>query len=297
MEKNKIIFMFLFAQLLLVVIVPFILAEDSYLVEISDVSPNILVPGEETTLTFEIENLGESDITNVIFSWEEETGAILPIGSSNTKTIEEISDDESEELKFNVFTSASADPGLYELVLTLRFSTENGTILTETSKAGIIVGGTTDFEIVVSDFSSGEILLSITNLGKNDASSVIVSIPEQTGFKTTTTSSSIVGDLVKGDYSIVSFQLSGSGSYLNVDISYTDTTGIRQKVTKQVFIEQSFSDSNSNFLTGSDIQEPTKTNSVNLKLIFFIFAGVSLTALLIIGISLHRAHKKKNENS
>ena len=56
--------------------------------EVTDVSPTSLVPGEKTELTFKIENTGDIDLNNLIFSWEEKTGNILPVGSSNTKSID-----------------------------------------------------------------------------------------------------------------------------------------------------------------------------------------------------------------
>src|SRR4030042_4993231 len=176
---------------------------------------------------------------NIIFSWEEKTGNILPVGSSNTKSLDELDEGDDETFSFDVFTSASAEPSLYELTLTIKFNNQNGTS-TETSKAGIIVGGQTDFDISVSDVSSSGIILSVANIGKNPANSVTIIIPTQTNFRISGSSSSIIGNLDKGDYSVASFQItsqSRGSSNLDVEIQYTDTMGTRQTVKKTVEIQ------------------------------------------------------------
>ena len=46
-------------------------------VEVTEVSPTSLIPGEPTKLEFKIENTGDLNLDNLIFSWEEKTGNIL----------------------------------------------------------------------------------------------------------------------------------------------------------------------------------------------------------------------------
>ena len=173
MKKDKILIMFALA---FIVMLRLVAASGNYNIEVTDVSPTSLIPGEKSGLSFKIENTGDEDLENIVFSWEEKSGNILPIGLSNKKSIEELDEGDDEDLDFEVFTSASAEPGLYELTLTLTYEKENGTA-TETSKAGIIVGGQTDFDISISDVSSSGIILSVANIGKNPANSVTIIIP------------------------------------------------------------------------------------------------------------------------
>ena len=291
--KNKI---FILLALSFIVMLRLVAASSDN-VDVTQVSPTSLVPGEQTDLTFKVENTGDTDLNNVVFSWEEKTGSILPIGSSNTKSIDYLSQGDTESFDFNALTSASAAPGLYELTFTIKFNDENGTLVTETSNAGIIVGGQTDFDVSVSDSSSTGTVLSIANVGKNPADSVTVSIPEQSDFKVTGSSSSIIGSLAKGDYSVASFQiesLSRISSALNVEIQYTDTTGERQTLTKTVEIPytstlSASSTSGKISTTGYTVSNSGSSNSL-------LVIGFVISMVLTIGVIILIVKKSRNKN-
>ena len=296
MKKNRI---FVLLVLSIVVIMRLIAAANTYNIEVTEVSPTSLVPGEKTELTFKIENTGDTDLNNILFSWEEKTGNILPIGSSNTKSLDELSEGDDETFNFDVFTSASAEPSLYELTLTIKFNNENGTS-TETSKAGIIVGGQTDFEVSVSDVSSSGIILSVANIGKNPANSVTVIIPDQSNIRITGSSSSIIGNLDKGDYSVASFQgivQSRGSSNLNVEIQYTDTTGVRQTLMRTVEIQQTSAQTTSSngqsTTTGYSVTNNGGTSNTWLIIAFFISMVLTIGVIIFIV----KKNMKKNENN
>jgi hypothetical protein len=299
MKKNKIFFVLILTSLMMI---NFLAAANNSNIEVTDVSPTSLVPGEKTKLEFKVENTGNMDLSNVIFSWEEKTGIILPIGSSNTKSIDSIDRGDSETFDFDVFTSASASPGLYELTLTIKSTDENGTLLpTEISNAGIIVGGQTDFDVSVSDVSSSGVVLSVANIGKNPANSVTVIIPEQSNFKVSGSSSSIIGNLGKGDYSVASFQISSltrSSSTLNIEIQYTDTIGVRQTLKKTVEVQSLSSQttqSTTSSTTGSSISNNYRTSSNSPLLIIGFVTSMVLTIGVIIFVV--KKNRKKNENN
>jgi hypothetical protein len=296
MKKSKV---FLVSFFILVMITHFFGAVDSYNTEINDISPTNLIPGENAELTFELENTGNIDLINIIFSWEEETGNILPVGLSNTQSIDNLDEGDSEEFAFNVFTSASAEAGLYELVLTVKFKDINGTTITELSKAGIIIGGQTDFDVSDSDISSSGVILSVANVGKNPAKSVILTIPEQSNLKLSGSSSSIIGNLDKGDYSIASFQIlsfSRTSSNLNIEIQYTDTTGTRQALEKTIEIQststtQTSQSTEQSTITGYSVKDKSSNN--NFLIIGFI--GSTIFTIIVI-VFIVKKNRKKNES-
>jgi LPXTG-motif cell wall-anchored protein len=299
MKKNRIFFVLALAC---IVMLRLVAATDNYNVEVSDVSPTSLVPGEQAELEFQVENTGNMDLDNLVFSWEENTGSILPVGSSNTQSIDSLGDGDDETFSFEVFTSASADPGLYELVLTIRFTNESGTTVTETSNVGIIVGGQTDFDVSVTDVSSSGVILSVANIGKNPAESVTVIIPDQSNFEISGSSSSIIGNLNKGDYSVASFQISSlakSSSNLKVEIQYTDTTGTRQTLNKTVEVQSTsttkLTTSASSTTTATGYSVNNTGGSSNTWLIIGFATSVVLTIGVIIFIV--KRNRKKNETN
>ncbi|MFA6889175.1 MAG: COG1361 S-layer family protein, partial [Candidatus Woesearchaeota archaeon] len=196
-----------------------------------------LIPGKETDMQFTINNVGSSPLQKLTFSWDNEDDIILPVGSDDTKYIDYIGVGESAELHYTVIADTNADPGLYKLNLHLTYSdTSNGTESEISTSAGVYVGGETDFDVAFSETSNGETSFTVANIGSSPAYSVSVSVPEQDSWETTGSSSSIIGNLNNGDYTVVSFTLGqiGSGSEIELLIKYTDPQGGRQEVTKIV---------------------------------------------------------------
>ncbi len=224
--------------------------------------PTVLSPGKQTELVFTITNQGKAALNNVVFSWSEPDGLILPVGSDNTQHIMTLDVGEYAQLTYKVIASMNADPDVYTLNLAMQYDAANQTE-TYTTKAGIFVGGETDFDVTFSESSKGQTSLAIANVGTNRALSVTVRVPEQEGLKVTGSTDSIVGNLDQGDYTIASFQITKSTPRtapqatgteqtgakqsvsttrdaklsLKVNIDYTDTTGTRRTVTKTVPIQ------------------------------------------------------------
>lgn len=240
--------------------------------QISAVDKAKLEPGKETEMRFTITNAGNAPLQNMVFSWQEPNGVILPIYSSDTKYIKYLDAGQSVDVVYNVTADINADPGLYQLNLNLKFETlKNTSASTVSTKTGIFVGGGTDFEVAFSESSAGQTSLAIANIGNTPAQAVSVSIPRQAAFMVTGASSAIVGPLDKGDYTLVSFQIvqaSNAGNFsgqqnnrgapngnfsgrqrtqdrlpavdnngLKVTISYTDTAGERRSVDKIIPIQ------------------------------------------------------------
>jgi hypothetical protein len=215
--------------------------------EIEYISVEKLVPGTKTDLVFGIKNVGNSPLKNAMFSWECTNDVILPVGSSNVKHINLIDVGDTANVSFEVLTNVNTKPGLYKLDLVLTYDdieelktiTEAGTVENQkrkqiNSKAGIYIGGTTDFDIAFMEKSpTGAYTFSISNIGNNGANSVKVSVPVQANWTVTDGSNSVIlGNLQKGDYTIADFNLepesTGEDLPIRFEITYTSSDGLRQ---------------------------------------------------------------------
>lgn len=234
-----------------------------------------LIPGKVTPLSFTINNVGSAPLRDLSFQWENAEDIVLPVGSDNTRYIKYVDVGQSAELSFNVIASASADPDLYKLDLTLTYDDPiTGEEKEIATKAGVYVGGATDFDVAYSDSASGEYSFSIANIGSVSATSVVVHVPSQQGWRVSGTDSVIIGNLNKGDYTIASFTLQQTttrqslqpgavqnttrtavqNTPLELDIIYTDSRGNRNTVTKEVNIASS---GNTSVLTSLNGQLPS----------------------------------------
>ncbi len=229
-----------------------------------------LLPGKITPLKFTINNVGNAPLRNLVFTWSNDNGIILPVSSDDTKYIKELNIGQSAQLTYDVIASVTADPNLYKLNLRLQYddpTTGNKTQIN--TNAGVYVGGETDFDLAFSGISKSGTSFSIANIGSVSANSVTVRIPKQPGWNVKGVDSVIIGNLNKGDYTIASFNLqnptisnSASSKYtgkkassssppsthsptevqlssLNLEISYTDTRGERKIVTKTLELDHS----------------------------------------------------------
>lgn len=213
-------------------------------IEISEVSPLILKPGEVANLNFTIVNKGRSPIQDITFSWQESKDMILPVGSDNKRYVKFIDVDQSVQLSFKAATSPEASPGVYSLLMSISYSDMNKTQRTLSSRAGIVIGGATDFEVAQQDSTGTTTSLTIANVGVNPADSVLVWIPQQQGISISGSASTVIGNLDPGDYTFANFQISKNftdttkGPYkLLIGIQYTDTLGQRQALTREVMIQ------------------------------------------------------------
>ena len=227
--------------------------------------------GKEELLEFIITNTGNSPLKNMVVSWKDPKSVILPVYSDNTKYIKYLEPNQSVKVDYSVMADVNADPGLYTLDVSLTFEDYESKTSSIQTTAGLFVGGTTDFDVSFSESSQGDVSLSVANVGNNMAYAVKVSVPKQEGYRVSGSSSTIVGNLQKGDYTIASFNVTSAqatGGYpgtahdtanandtagdnatsasmnanpLKVQIEYTDAKGERITVDKNVVVQTSAS--------------------------------------------------------
>lgn len=268
-------------------------------------------PGKETEIAFTVSNQGNAPLQNLVFSWNEPTGMILPVSTDNTRYIKYVEPGESVPLKYLVLASNNAKPDLYSLEMQLQYDigadSSNKSKTTFNTKMGIFVGGETDFDVAFSESTQGQTSLSVANIGNNPALSVTVRVPQQYAYAVQGSPSAIIGNLDKGDYTVVSFQIQpnmGGGGMRNataqrsrdasaqqiasqnndlkVLVEYTDTTGERRTVQKSI---QMSSRAFSNFTgTGFGMRRQAQTAGSwwNSPIIWM------LAILIVAGIYLYR---------
>ncbi len=257
--------------------------------EIIHIDKTVLIPGNQSTMKFTINNVGNAPLKDLTFSWSNADKVILPVGSDNTRYISYLGIGQSTEIEYDVMADTTATPGLYKLDLNLTYhnslANSSNAVNTISTIAGVYVGGTTDFDVAFSDNTNGQTSFSVANIGSNPAYSVSVMIPEQRTWSVTGSNSVIIGNLNKGDYTIASFKMqsafsanttrtgrnmnfadnpdfagnftpqmrnASSPNMILVQVAYTDTMGGRNVVEKEVNLGmQSMNSTSAGFARGA----------------------------------------------
>lgn len=276
--------------------------------EIESISVEKLVPGEKTNLVFGIKNVGKSPLKNAMFSWECTNDVILPVGSSNVRHINLIDIGKTVNVSFDVLTNVNTKPGLYKLDMLLTYDdieklqtiTEAGTVENQKrkeikSKSGIYIGGTTDFDIAFTEKNlAGLYSFSISNIGNNGANSVKISVPSQANWTVTDGSNSVIlGNMQKGDYTNVDFNLqpisTGQELPLKFEISYTSSDGLRQVQEKTLSLYSSpFEPS-----AVSKLPEEESGSSSSSSLLWIVVLALVLVLVGAVGFFAYKKHQKK----
>jgi len=271
------------------------------------ISPRVVSPSKPTEIVFTLKNVGNTPVSNISFSWAEASNLVLPLGSDNKRYVNVLPANDDANISYTVAADPNITPGIYPLDITMTFNDVNG-VRTQTSQVGLIIGGTTDFEVSAEISSTNQLSISIANIGSNNASAVVVKVPAQKGITVSGGNTSILGSLNKGDYTIASFVLQaatvrqasqfgaqsagvppgarnpafgdsnapqlGSESTVIVEIGYSDTTGERQTVQKTIPLSRSSSStSDSTTLTGGFGRQRNSQSSLLPWALLAVFAG------------------------
>jgi len=312
-----------------------ILVQGTDRLEISDVVPYTLSPGRPTDVVFVLNNSGTAFMHDIAFTWSEKNGKIMPLGSGNRKYIESIGAGGSAEVPFTLAADPTSTSGVYTLNVNLTYSIGTNLSKSLAVTVGMFVGGQGDFDVNVQDSQSGSVSLSIANIGANPATSVSIKIPEQQNFVVTGQSSSFVGDLNPGDFTLASFQITArnrnmtfrtgapnatsggppggapgnisggmQGGFqvsnsLKVEISYTDTNGNRQIVAKDVPMISTLATGSAGSIGRQSGSQSNIFSSSGLTYIIIGIIGVVIIIVLLkYGKRIGRAFKReKKENT
>ena len=273
------------------------------------IEPNVVNPGKPTDVVFTIKNVGGTPVSNISLSWTEENNLVLPLGSDNTKYVNVLAANQETNVSYLIAADPNITPGVYPLNISMTFNDFDET-KTQTSHIGLIIGGTTEFETSAESLSNGQISISIANVGSNNAGAVVLRIPNQTGVTVSGSSASILGNLNKGDFTLANFEMritsnqerqmgtkpsmknnvpvqSDTKGTLLIEVEYTDTTGQRQIIQKELELNTVFSENETT--SGFAGKTGKRTSDQNQ------YIAWSLLAVMIAGAVVYNKFKTGNK--
>lgn len=274
-------------------------------------NPYPVSSGEWFDILVQVQNTGQNDAQNVKieltptfpFSSNESLVSVYNtiLGSINAYKTGFSSDASTVLLKYRVRVDDNAPEGTSNLNLKITPDYGNPDSVGVTTSLPVEIANTkTDFDIIMQDSTSQGTSFSIANIGQNPATAVTIAINSSSGIRTSGSSSSIIGNLANGDFTTVTFQIqqpnfnmTGRGQYnttgnqqrgnsqtVAMDISYTDTAGVRNTIEKIVPIS-----------IVSNFTRTSRTTTTNLSINYLQIAiGIIIGIVLVF---IYRKIKKK----
>ncbi len=143
----------------------------------------------------------------------------------------------------------------------------------------------TDFDIAIQDYSykTNSLSIAVSNIGKKDANSVTVILPEQESIQILGSNKNIVGTIDSYDYTIASFKvISNKDAPLIVRISYTDSVGVRREIEKAILFSASTYD-----------QKIITSDMTDYRAIIYIGVGIMGIVIIIILFNILRKKRRR----
>ena len=224
------------------------------------------VPGEYTTLVFQVNGVDNSECNDIIFELLEEYPIEFDPGISGIKVfkkIEYLTDFSSTILiPYDIRINENAIDGSNE-IKTLVQSRGDGELAKNFDIE--VEGSIVDFEAYVKEYSytTNEITIEVLNIGESDIKALTMEIPKQGNIEIKGSNRVTVGDLDSNEYTSADFEANPTDGIIRVNLIYTDAINVRREVTKDVVFDSSY-------FTGRVADE--KSNSGSKYLILAVVA-------------------------
>lgn len=135
-----------------------------------------------------------------------------------------------------------------------------------------------NFEIHIEDYSytTKELTLEILNIADSDIEALTLEIPDQNNIDIIGTNRVIAGDLDSNEYTTADFKADIKDGEIKVNILYTDSTGTRRTLTKDVDFDSKY------------FKQEENSNSSSI-----VYIIITIIIIVIIGWWILRKRKKK----
>lgn len=240
-------------------------AEVSPTLELSLDESTHIAPGGSGELVFRLKNRGTGTLENIGLSWSDSANKIVPVGTTSSRYAGSLETGGETTVVFPVASTSDAGVGVYLLNVTLQYADSARLQRALTQRIGVFVGSGTDIEVALQEVSGTTVSLLVANVGTSVAQSVVVRVPRQSGFPVAGADSAALGNLNPGDFTFSTFRVGGAGGgtggenissnfssrrggggsapmrggsgSARVEVDYTDATGVRRSLQKELTID------------------------------------------------------------
>jgi hypothetical protein len=187
--------------------------QDAILAVESIISTSSIIPGESSLLKIRIKNMADSLLNNIKVNLDLGSVPLIPLGSTNEKTLYQLDAKESYDVEFNLIAEPDAESKIYKVPLQLEYFDELGTKYIKNQTIGITIGAKPDISITLDDseiFQSGkagEIVIKVVNKGVTDIKFMNLELMSSDDYRTLSNSEAYLGNIDSDDFETADFEV------------------------------------------------------------------------------------------
>ncbi|MBW3003932.1 PLDc N-terminal domain-containing protein [Candidatus Woesearchaeota archaeon] len=175
--------------------------------------PSRLMAGDEGELRFELKNYADSLLKDVHVKLDVSSGDFTPVGSTNERTVNQLSSGDSVSLSYNLYVDADADAKVHQIPVELTYSDETDTVYSKNLTIGLYVDGDPEYFLNLEDSDvyeagkRGKIVLSVSNIGPSDMKFLTIELKESPDYEVISNRKEYLGNLESDDFETAEFQI------------------------------------------------------------------------------------------
>ncbi len=204
---------------------------------IDSVSMDKLYPGQSTSLSVEIKNTLNEDVSDVSLALNLEETKFTTIGSSEDSE-DTIDEDDKETFSFTIKAASDIKPGDYNIPYTLTYTDLNDEKKTRMGSIGITVSAKTEINYAIETKNNvvgeqGKVSIKIINSGLGEIRFVNVEITSADGFEILSSNEDYIGNVNSDDFELATFDVfyKKTGASITALVKYKDFDNKEQKET------------------------------------------------------------------
>lgn len=221
------------------IINPFI---SGLIIESVSTSPDLIAPGEHSSITLGIENNGDKTIQDVSVSLNLGNLPFAPFDSATEFNIEEIKEDRIKFAEFEIMALNDARPGVYKIPVEISYKEEGENIeITQESLISLTVNSKPIIDVSIEDGlllkgQENKVSIKIVNKGLSDTQFLEIEMQGGTSYSILSPNKVYMGDISSDDFDSAEFTIfikENSANLVNfpVTVSYKDVLNNNYKET------------------------------------------------------------------
>ena len=262
-------------------------------VDAVSIDKKTLEPGSSGIVKIKLANKADSTLKNIKVTLGLGDLPLVPIDSTNEKSIYKIDSRQSYEFEFKVLAKPNADSGVYQVPLSVSYLDELGKNYLKNVTIGLIIGAKPDLSITLDDSEiyesgkSGEIFVKIVNKGVTDIKFMNIKLMPSDNYRILSNDEVYIGNIDSDDYETADFELfirggKGKEVSLPVVLEYKDANNNDFKERIELML---------------DLYSASEAKKFGLKKGNGFVGNLVIVVIVVAGLFIYRKwrkHKKKH---